>query len=212
MYTGEKFDFGNYAEKMLGKDRAAMAFPEKLARINRSLSKFFGAEIKAINSERDYDIIKYGSPSPERIIPLLGDFDYTGIFLTLANMMLPKKSHNGKILLLNDTASNATYFGADVLRRYLMYFGDPGDKNFSNIMDSINPSHVCTTSVLQLIESAVGEDKCRDIAKAVIRENNLELVTVGLPLVDFTHHFASVIAKEYLLSESLKSGHKLSSP
>ncbi len=203
-YTGNKIDFQSEAKKILGHDKAMLVFPENISWMNKSVSQFLGAEIKAINSDFSNDTDTYGQPDPERIIILPGDLDYQTVFFTLVNMMKSSQSADGKVLFLNETMPNATYFGADILRKYLKYFGDSKDPKFSELINNINPAHVCTTSVLQLMEAAIGEIKCREIAQTVIRENNLSQITAGLPLVDFTHFFAKAVVKEYLLTQSEK--------
>lgn len=207
--TGRALDFRAYVEKILDRERGAVAFPENIPNLNQSLSRFFGAEIKAVNSSLNSDVRLYGQPAPDRTIALPGNLDYQQVFFSLVNMMQVKPSNDGKTLFLNEPMPNATYFGADILRKYLKYFGDSGNLKFSELINNISPAHVCTTSVLQLMEAAIGEAKCREIAQTVIRENNLSQVTVGLPLVDFTHHFAKAVEKEYLLTQSEKSSPRI---
>jgi hypothetical protein len=111
-------------------------------------------------------------------------------------MMQPTVSEDSRVLLLNQTMSNATYFGLDILRIFARFLGNSGNLDRTKIIEFMHPSRVCTTAVLRLIVAAVGEEACQKIAKEVV-EKNPELTTAGLPLVEFTHHFSQAVAEQY---------------
>ena len=194
--TGKMIEFNGKLTGLLGDLEEKLGSSKNNEKATRLICEFLSAEMRAINSNWEYDVEMYGNPSDDRIITLTGDMDYQAVFLKILDMMQPSISKDNKTLLLTQPVYNATYFGMDILRLFIHFFNSPKDFDKEKIIEFMHPNHVCTTAVLRLMIAAIGDEVCQKIGKKVVIQNP-KLTTAGLPLVDFTHYFTQAVARQY---------------
>ena len=160
--TGNKLSFEEQ-NKLLEPYRKATSYDSvEIKKMEGRVYTLLGRQFVARGQTFERDILMYGNHANYRqfITPVV----YENQMLQAVLHMMQSRIV-GESLVLDTPSQEATYFGLDILREYMIMSG------VSEQIGPIIPEHICTTAVMRVIRENIGQSDYIDLCRKVTTDN-----------------------------------------